>query len=414
MLSIPSSKPYYGYVLIGYSFAVCFMASSYFLHARGVFFPHWMAEFDVGKTELSFAVSMTLFTGACCAPITGYFIDRFPLKAIICTAACWLTIGYLAMQQVSSYAWLLLVLIPFQGIGWTGVGPLVHTKLMVNWFSRNRGTALGAALMGLSVAGVIMPPVNAYLAETYGWRQAYLYFAATLMLVAIPLTLILVRQRPQDLGLAPDGDTIVAATPAPSPPREGSARETYIEILTSKAFWSVVLTFGLMNGVYSAMVTHLPTYLTTELHYEIYDGAYLLTISGAFAIGGKIVMGWMMDHFPAKVAVMAGVIAYLCSTVSLIYADSFALLMLSAALFGLGFGGMVPVRSVIISRLFGVDKFSRANGMLSFFLAPATFWVLITGYVVDQSGTYITAFTVWTVAFVLAGLVSLVVRLPDA
>ena len=74
---------------------------------------------------------------------------------------------------------------------------------------------------------------------------------------------------------------------------------------------------------------------------------------------------------------------------------------------------MVPVRSVLISRLFGVDKFSRANGLLSFFLAPATFWVLLTGFIVDTYGTYVTAFQIWTAAFMIAGTISLIVKLPN-
>jgi len=82
-------------------------------------------------------------------------------------------------------------------------------------------------------------------------------------------------------------------------------------------------------------------------------------------------------------------------------------------LFGLGFGGMVPVRSVLISRLFGVQKFSRVNGLLSFFLAPATFWVFVTGWVADQTGTYVTAFQVWAGAFLLAGTITALIRLPN-
>ncbi|MEM7079187.1 MAG: MFS transporter [Pseudomonadota bacterium] len=412
------SRPYfYGYTLVGYSFAICFLASAFFLHARGVFFPHWIADFGVSKTELSLAVSLTLFTGSCCAPLTGFLIDRLPLRYIICFACCWLTVGYLLMRGVDTYLGLLLVLIPFQGIGWTGVGPLVQTKLMVNWFSRNRGMALGVALMGMSVAGVIIPPLNTFLAENYGWRNAYAVYAGCLIFIAIPLTLLLVRQKPDDIGQHPDGEEPDPSAPAADAPNTtgtaASGWSVYREFLTSSAYWSVVLTFGLMNGVYSAMVTHLPTYLTTELTFSLYDGAYLLTIAGAFAIGGKIVFGWMMDHLPAKITVMAGVVAYIFSTITLIFAQSYALLMVAAALFGLGFGGMVPVRSVIISRLFGIDKFSRANGLLSFFLAPATFWVLLTGYIVDQIGTYTAAFQVWTVAFALAGCVSLIVKLPN-
>ncbi len=405
---------FYGYRLVAYSFTVCFLAASFFLHARGVFFPQWMVDFDVSRTELSLAVSLTLFTGSCVAPFMGFLIDRYSLRVIICCACLWLAMGYVCMQFVDSYIGLMLVLIPFQGLGWTGVGPLVQTKLMVNWFTRNRGMALGISIMGISVAGVMMPIVNAYLAETIGWRDAYLIYATLLLLVVVPATILVVRQKPEDIGLHPDGDpasSSFAANAATS--THGSFISTYKEFLSSKAFWSVVLTFGLMNGVYSAMATHLPTYVTSELGLSLYDGAFLLTVAGGFAITGKLVFGFMMDRMPAKITVMVGVTAYLCSTLMLSFNDTYAGLIVASALFGLGFGGMVPVRSVLISRLFGVAKFSRVNGLLSFFIAPATFWVLITGYIVDTTGTYVSAFQVWSVAFLLAGFVSLIVRLPN-
>ena len=405
---------FYGYRLIAYSFAVCFLASSFFLHARGVFFPQWMADFAVSRTELSLVVSLTLFTGACFAPVMGFIIDKFPLKNIICAAAVWLSLGYSAMQWVDSYLLLLAVLIPFQGLGWLGVGPLVHTKLMVNWFTRNRGMALGIAIMGISVAGVVVPVVNAYLAQTIGWRDTYLIYVALLLLLVVPVTILVVRQTPEDVDQHPDGDPEAYAPVGGQPATaHTSLLATYKEFLTSKAFWSVVLTFGLMNGVYSAMATHLPTYVTTELSMDLYDGAFLLTVAGGFAIAGKIVFGWMMDHLAAKITVMVGVLAYLSSTLLLMFSEAYIGLLAAASMFGLGFGGMVPVRSVLISRLFGVAKFSRVNGLLSFFIAPATFWVLITGYIVDTSGTYGTAFQVWFVAFTLAGIVSLLVRLPN-
>jgi MFS family permease len=121
----------------------------------------------------------------------------------------------------------------------------------------------------------------------------------------------------------------------------------------------------------------------------------------------------MMDHLSAKLTVMCAVTAYLTSTLIVLASQDYIWITLAAGLFGLGFGGMVPVRSVLISRLFGVEKFSRVNGLLSFFLAPATFWVLITGFIADQTGTYTSAFQVWAVAFVLAGCISAVVRLPN-
>jgi MFS family permease len=406
-------RRFYGYNLAAYSFTMGFLASSFFLHSRGIFFPMWMEEFAADKTQISLAISLTLFAGSCTAPITGFCLDHFRVRTIISVASVWLAIGYLLLQTAGTFSVFLVTLVIFQGIGWPGVGPLAQTKLMVNWFTRNRGMALAIAIMGISVAGVMMPTVVTWLSEAVGWRGTYSIYAVILVAFVVPMTLLVVRESPADLGQYPDGDE----QPPPDQPATAPVAEStfavYREFLSSKAFWSVVVTFGLMNGVYSAMITQLPTYMTTELSFTLYQASYLLGVAGGFAIGGKIVWGWMMDHMNAKLTVMCAVAAYLTSTLIFLSTQSYGWMTLAAGLFGLGFGGMVPVRSVLISRLFGIRKFSRVNGLLSFFLAPATFWVLITGYIADQTGTYVSAFQVWAVAFVLAGTLSAFIRLPN-
>lgn len=409
---------FYGYILAGYSFAMGFLASSFFLHSRGIFFPLWLEEFNVQRTEISLVITIVLFTGACLAPFVGFLIDKLPVKAIICFGATWLAIGYFLLQYADSYVSFFAILLGFQSLGWVCVGPLTQTKLMVNWFNRNRGMALGIAIMGISVAGIVMPTVATFLSDTLGWRGAYTAYAAVLVLLVLPGTLLVVKQDPSTIGQYPDGDTAPAVTAETTetngtPPAKEGVIDVYKEFLTSRAFWSVVITFTLMNGVYSALMTHLPSYLTSELGFDRYDASYALGVAGGFAIGGKIVFGWLMDHFDAKRTVLIAVSAYFASTLVFITVDSFILILLAAGLFGLGFGGMVPVRSVLLSRLFGIAKFSRVNGLFSFFLAPATFWVLITGWITDQTGSYVAAFQVWACAFLLAGVITSLIRLPN-
>ena len=416
-----SAPLFYGYVLAGYAFAMGFLASAFFLHSRGIFFPYWMVEFGVGKSEMSLAVTLTLFTGACAAPLTGHFLGVHPVRTIVTAGCLWLAVGYALMRFTDAFVPFLAVLLIFQSLGWTCVGPLAQTKLMVNWFNRNRGMALGIAIMGISVAGILVPPVATFLAGTLGWRDTYTLYAAILVLVAVPATLYLVRQEPADLGQYPDGDPApasIAAAPGPARPAASAGTDdglvaTYREFLTSRAFWSVVLTFGLMNGVYSAMITHLPTYLSTERAFSLQDAAWVLSAAGGAAIAGKLVFGYLMDHMNARATVMFAVASYFVSTLVFMGADGYLPVMTAAVLFGLGFGGMIPVRSVLLSRLFGVRKFSRVNGLLSFFLAPATFWVFVTGWIADETGSYVTAFQVWAGAFLLAGAVTAVIRLPD-
>ena len=87
---VPRPRIFYGYYLAAYSFTISFLASSFFLHSRGIFFPYWMEEFEANKTEISLAISLTLFTGSCLAPLVGYCLDRFPARRIICIACAWL------------------------------------------------------------------------------------------------------------------------------------------------------------------------------------------------------------------------------------------------------------------------------------------------------------------------------------
>ena len=408
---------FYGNVLAAYSFTICFLASCFFLHSRGVFFPLWMDAFEVDRTSISLVVSVVLFTGAFVAPIFGYLIDRFPVKRIISGGLIWLAIGYSLMQVVDSYLAFFIVMLLFQSMGWECVGPLSQTKLMVNWFTRNRGMALGVAIMGISVAGIVMPRIAAGLSSTVGWQDAYLLYAGVAILVMLPLTLGMVKQEPADVGAWPDGDAepLLAAPKVEAPEQNPRAEliATYREFLTSKAFWSVVITFGLMNGVYSAMATHMPTFLTREQGFTMVDASYVLGTAGAFAIIGKVVFGWLMDHADAKKTVLFAVVSYLISALVFMSASSFAVFIVGGGLFGLAFGGMVPVRSVLLSRMFGVRKFSRANGLFSFLLAPAMFWVLITGMIADSTGSYVTAFQIWAIAFALAGVVTLIIKLPN-
>lgn len=414
----PKPRLFYGYFLAGYSFAMGFLASSFFLHSRGVFFPLWLEEFAVNRTEISLVITLVLFTGACLAPFIGFLIDKFPVKVIICFGATWLAIGYLSLQYVDSYVGFFGILLVFQSLGWVCVGPLTQTKLMVNWFNRHRGMALGIAIMGISVAGIVTPTIATFLGDSVGWRNAYSIYAGVLIVLILPATLLLVKQDPSAIGQHTDGDPLPEPeAPAPDgsckPLVKENAIQVYKEFLTSKAFWSVVITFTLMNGVYSALMTHLPSYLTDELSFGAYEAAYALGVAGGFAIAGKIVFGWLMDHFDAKKTVLIAVTAYLASTMVFMTAQSYMLILVAAGLFGTGFGGMVPVRSVLLSRLFGVAKFSRVNGLFSFFLAPATFWVVITGWITDMTDTYVTAFQVWAIAFTLAGIITSLIKLPN-
>jgi sugar phosphate permease len=117
-----------------------------------------------------------------------------------------------------------MVGVAFIGFGASAMGGLATAKLVTNWFSRRRGTALGIAATGISASGVVMPYVTATLIEQYGWREGFLVYGAFTALVVVPLVLRLVISSPEEVGLRPDGQRPGATPPATTTEPPGPAR----------------------------------------------------------------------------------------------------------------------------------------------------------------------------------------------
>ena len=118
------------------------------------------------------------------APFIGRALDRYPLKRIMALGALSMGTEFALLSVVQSPFQFYLVLGIFVGFGAGAMGQLATSKLVSNWFVRKRGTALGIAAAGISVSGVILPNISAYLVTEFGWRSGFLvYGLVTLTLV---------------------------------------------------------------------------------------------------------------------------------------------------------------------------------------------------------------------------------------
>jgi len=414
-----TGRVFYGYYLAGFAFSVGFITGCVYLYSRGVFVRDQVTEFDASRTEISLAFTAVQVVSTCFAPFLGYLLDRYPVRNVMAAGAISLVLGFLCLSEVRNLTEFTLAAAVFLGFGVGCVGTTANTKLMVNWFNRRRGFALGVAIMGYSAAGAVMAPVALYLLNTIGWRGAYLLFAAICLLLVLPAILVLVRQRPEDMGLGPDGDPLDSpADPAAAPPRNGprAARERwqalkaqlliYVAFGRSVPFWGVVFTFGLMAGTFGGFNVHLFLYYT-ELGIDEYRATLILSFTSGLAIVSKPLFGWLIDRVNARIATLTSCACYVVAMVCFSFFSSFGLLFLAGALFGLGFGGMVPVRAAILSRLFSTDQYARAYGSLRLAMFPLTVsWTPLIGWIYDTNLSYAPAFKLFAVLFSLAAVIA--------
>ena len=412
---------FYGYYLAGFAFSIGFITGCVYLYSRGVFVRDQIVDFEASRTEISLVFTAVQIVSTWFAPILGYLLDRYPIRNVMIAGALSLVCGFIGLSQVQTLLQFTIVAAVFLGFGVGCIGTTASTKLMVNWFNRRRGFALGIAIMGYSAAGSVMSPIALYLLNNIGWRSSYLLFAGICLFVVLPGIVLMVRQRPQDLGLGPDGDPYEPSKETPVAVATADLSGTgftrrwralreqlavYLSFTRSVPFWGVVFTFGLMAGTFGGFNVHLFLYYT-ELGIDEYRATLILSFTSGLAIVSKPMFGWLIDRLNPRVATLISCACYVIAMVCFSFFSSFALLFIAGALFGLGFGGMVPVRAAILSRLFRIEEYARAYGSLRLCMFPLTVtWTPLIGYIYDTTASYAPAFKLFALLFTLAAVIA--------
>lgn len=180
----------------------------------------------------------------------------------------------------------------------------------------------------------------------------------------------------------------------------------YLSFTRSAPFWGVVFTFGLLAGTFGGFNVHLFLYYT-ELGIDEYWATLVLSFSSVVAIGSKPLFGLLIDRVNPRTATMISCGCCLGAMLVLSVYTALPMLFVAGGLFGLGFGGMVPVRAAIISRLFSIEQYARAYGSLRLCMFPMTIsWMPLIGYIYDTQGSYAPAFNVFAVLFSCATVVA--------
>lgn len=405
----------YGYRLAVLAFLLGLLSGAMYAYSRGVLVRDQIEDFGASRTQISLAFTAVQIVGTLFAPVLGYLVDRYPLRRIMALGAVWLGVGFLAMSQAGTLFQFAVLISVFVSLGTNGIGTLPNTRMMVEWFDRNRGLALAVAIMGYSTAGVVTPPVALYMVKTIGWRHTYVVFAGLCLLVVLPLIVLFVRQRTRTAaeGLAASAGHL----PGVEPGSYGSIRDatvsgdalrfrlrTYLEFVRSPQFWSAVIVFGLMSGAYSGFSLHLFLHYT-DTGISDAQAAALLSFTAIVAVISKPLGGWLVDRFGARTATLALVGGCAMAMVSYALAGSIQTLYVSGALFGLTFGGFVPVQAALFSRLFPDAAFGRVYGSARLCMFPVVSgWTPLIGYVHDVTGSYLAMFRIGATVFLIAGI----------
>jgi predicted MFS family arabinose efflux permease len=330
------------------------------------------AAFGWKREAMGGAFALAAITVALVSPGIGMLLDRFSPRRIILPAILAFALALASLSRLGAHIGEFYFTFFVLGLAANGTAQFAYTRTILTWFSKRRGFALALLLTGSGVGSILIPPLAQWVIQHYGWRDAWLMLGG-IALLGLPLTTMLVRNRPEKLFVRTEqqasGVTVSAA-------------------LRSAAFW--ILAFITILSAFSenGLVTNMAAMLTQ--HGVLATSAALaLSIRGGAGIIGRLCIGFAIDRVsPERIQTFVLLLAS-AGTLILAFAGTGPIALLGAATLGVGLGSEADVGPYLLARYFGRRHFSVLYGLMwtAYAIGGATgpLWI---GHLYDRSGSY--------------------------
>lgn len=382
------------------------------------------SELGFTRAATSSAASLARLQGGFLSPVAGWATDRYGPRAPMLLGVLLLGLGLVLMRYVNSL-WAFCVvwgLVASVGTESFGLNVPLGTAI-ANWFVRKRGVAVGVRTVLGGLSGVLVLPLVAWLTLAYGWRQACFIGGVVMWAIGLPLTALFVKpRRPEYYGMLPDGASAIQddAVQMIQAGVEYAARADEVEFtlrqaMKTRAYWLLILAYMFEAIFWPVMGLHCIPFLT-DRGMDPVAAAATMSIYVFASIPTRVLGGLLGDRVSIRAArfLMAG--CYLMQAVGVglfMGTQSLVALYVFFVLFGLGFGVLIPMDTVVRARYFGRKGYASIQGSSLFLMMPATVaGPVLAGRIYDATGSYMTAFTLLAVMLAAAGVTVSFARPP--
>jgi MFS family permease len=389
----------YGWLIIGVAFVTMAIAVT----ARTAFsllLPPLIDEFGWDRGLVAGAFSFGFLVSAVLSPIAGRLMDSHGPRVVIGSGVVMMSIGLLLAQAIEKPWQLYATLGVLVGAGANLMTYTAHSLFLPNWFVRRRGLAISIAFSGAGVGAFVLLPWLQSIIVRDGWRASCSIMGLLVLCVTGPLTL-LVRRRPQDIDLLPDGGDRTAEADKSRgvlnivDPTWVAIDWTLARAIRTSRFWWIVLAYFCALFAWYAVQVHQTKYLI-EVGFAPLVAAWSLGIVGVVAIPGQIGLGALSDRVGREwvwTAACCGFAICYAALIALEHAPSYPLLYLTVISQGFLGYAMTSVMGPIVAEIFEGPHYGSIFGTVTIALiggGAAGPWV--AGTIHDATGSYRLAF----------------------
>jgi predicted MFS family arabinose efflux permease len=280
---------------------------------------------------------------------------------------------------------------------------------------------MGIAMAGIAIGAILIAPLTGYLIENISWQMAFLALGVLTWVLIIPPVILVMKTRPEDVGLLPDGvspvgDEAVPELPSvPDPKAISSAGEegwTQSRAFRSVPYWLVLAAFFLVGAVIAGVLQNEVKFLEV-MGLPTAAATFALGFTGGIGGLGKLAFGFLADRLSPKYTALLCFALQLVGLVILIMTHTTAMVWVFVFVFGFAMGGNITLQPLVSGELFGMKSFGAIFGWVV--LAGAVGSALgpvLAGAIYDASGSYTPAFIIFLVAYAVAIAALLFARRP--
>jgi MFS family permease len=325
------------------------------------------------REAISAGFSIAALTMGAASPVLGFLLDRFGPRRVILPCFLVFSFAYGSLALLAPHLIQFYAAFFFVGLVGGGTAFLGYSRAISTWFDRRRGRALAIMLAGGACGAMIMPVIAQAVITHYGWRMAFFVLGAIPLVIGVPFTALFVSEQPA------------------SRQREQisvDAGESVSKALAGRVIWVVAATVCLSAIGVNGAIAHLSA-LLTDRGVTTQSAAYAIAIIGAAGLMGRFITGAFLDRFFGPRIYQLMMLMAVAGIALLSIAHTLTSGMIAAGLIGFSTGGEADITPFMISRYFGLKRFSTLYAFThTAHAVGASVGPLIVGRIFDARGSY--------------------------
>ena len=410
---------YYGWVLVGAA-----MIAGSFTTGVGVWGVSVMANpmteaLEWSRASFYGALTIHMLVAGALAPIVGPLWDtRNGPRRLMLLSAVLLGAALMGIRYVDSLWQFYLLFGVVGGVAQICGGMMLSLTILPKWFVRRRGRVMGLVAMGPGLGPMIFPVSIQSLIDVSDWRIAWFVLGIVAICLLLPLS-FLVRTRPEDIGLLPDGDApgepqpnaagAQHANPQPPAAVEGL---TVRESIRLPSFWLLVAAFMLVGlGIGGFHANLVPYYQDIGLAASV--AALSATAFAVASVSLRPLWGLLAERISVRFLIGPQVILSAGTVLLILNVGGQTSMLIASALHGATIGAFIALQGLLVANYFGRAHLGAISGVMRPFMTIAGAGSpLFIAMLFDLQDSYTLAFLIVAAGWVAAGVLTMLAAPP--